>query len=513
VKTPTVKTHALKTHALKTHALKTLLRPLCAGALALASLASGCTPRPELPAAAWQDPDLGKGFNRNGKPPFLFGAATASHQVEGGPKSGGLVNDWSQWEEQRPEMVHAADKSANGPDSWENFSTDVQLLRRLGANGYRLSVEWSRLQPARGAPLDAAAVARYRAWMQQLRAAGIEPMVTLHHFTLPRWVMSEFNGWEDETGRTRAAFTAFSEQVAAALGAEVDLWVTINEPNVYAVNSYINGIWPPGKRDNTIAARVLANLLEAHAASAAAIKRGDTRDANGDGAAARVGFAHHMRIFQAATGSTLDGTIASLTDDFINESVLEANRTGVIRIDVPPSVSIRRPVEGLKGSYDFVGLNYYTRDFVRADLSDPALSLQFVPMGRPRNDLGWDLYPEGLYESLMRISKEKLPDGTPMPIYVTENGMADADGMERPEVLRQHLAYMQKAIDDGADVRGYMHWTLMDNFEWAEGYDTRSRFGLFRTDFASPERTRTPTPAVETFRQVARNLGLTPLDG
>ncbi len=188
-------------------------------------------------------------------------------------------------------------------------------------------------------------------------------------------------------------------------------------------------------------------------------------------------------------------------------SVSAVARTGRIRLGVPGAITIDREVAGLKGSFDFIGLNYYTRDHVRADLGDPSFSQQYVPSDRSRNDLGWDVYPEGLYLLLMRLDQEGLP------IYITENGMADEDGQDRPRVLRAHLAAMQKAIDAGVDVRGYLHWSLMDNFEWAKGYDPRSRFGLFRVDFGSPQRTRTPTPAVGTFQDVARNAGLTPEEG
>lgn len=457
----------------------------------------GCDSRPTLSEARINDPELGKKL----PPGFLFGAATASHQVEGGND-----NDWTEWEKGRfddgTSHIRHADQSGASADSWNRFDTDVALLKRLGANTYRLSLEWSRIEPQKGA-FDEAAIAKYRGWMQILRAEGITPMVTIHHFTLPRWV-SDAGGWESE--ETIGHFVAYAQHVTAALGGEVDFWVTLNEPNVYAVQGYILGSWPPGKVDQVAAARALANQLHAHGKAVTAMRAVDTIDADGDGHATRIGIAHHVRLFQASTGATMDGAIAALTDDFFNESVVASVRSGRVRLSVPGTVSIDEPSPDLKGSLDWLGINYYTRDHVRADLGDPSLSKQYVPADLPKNDLGWELYPEGLFLVLQRFASEGLP------LYVTENGMADntENGEQRPRMLRAHLAAMELAVERGVDVRGYLHWSLMDNFEWAEGFEPR--FGLFRVDFASPEKTRTPTAAVKTFQDVARNLGLKPAE-
>jgi beta-glucosidase len=249
-------------------------------------------------------------------------------------------------------------------------------------------------------------------------------------------------------------------------------------------------------------ATALSHLIEAHARAAGQLRARDTTDADGDGHATRVGLAHHVRVFQPATGSTADITAAGLTDAFFNESVPHALRTGRIRLSVPAQVSIDREVPGLKGSFDYLGLNYYTRDFVRQDFTEASLSNQYVPDGRPVNDLGWDLYPEGLFLFLKRYRDMGAP------LLVTENGMADAAGTRRPDYLRAHVYAVEQAVKEGVDVRGYFHWSLMDNFEWAEGFTPR--FGLFHVDFALADKPRTPTPAVETFQDVARNLGLTP---
>jgi beta-glucosidase len=414
---------------------------------------------------------------------------------------GGNDNDWSAWEQGafpdgQPHIKHG-EVSGAACESWDRFDEDLRLLKRLGANAYRFSVEWSRLEPARGVFREEVAE-RYRAWCRKLREAGLEPMVTLHHFTLPRWV-SEAGGWERD--ETLDHFEAFAGRVVKRLGAEVDLWCTVNEPNVQAAFGYLKGTWPPGKQSQRDFAFVLSRLIEAHARAARQIRLHDTVDADGDGKPAKVGIAHHVRVFKPERGR-LDRFIAAYTDDFFNGTVLEAVETGRIRMWLPGAVDIDRRVADLKGSFDYLGLNYYSRDHVRADLKDPSLSRMYVPDASPKNDLGWELYPEGLYLLLKRYAKLGLP------IYITENGIADASGEKRAEFLRSHLYAVQRAVKEGVDVRGYFHWSLLDNFEWAEGFEPR--FGLYRVDFGSPEKTRSETAGVRVFQQAAREIGLSP---
>lgn len=429
---------------------------------------------------------------------FLWGAATAAHQVEGGNH-----NDWTLWEEDaypdgRP---HIADRTVSGAacDSWNRFDRDLALLTELGANAYRFGVEWSRIEPTPGR-FDDAAIDRYRGWLRQLREAGITPMVTLHHFTLPVWLSDHRlpgpQGFERDGALD--AFERYVRYVGARLGDQVDVWCTLNEPNVFTAHGFLKGIWPPGVVDQKRSTRVLAAMMEAHARATLALREVDTVDADGDGHATRIGIAHHVRVFQPATGSFFDAAIAALLDDYFNEALVRMNRTGRILLTIPGTIGIDREVPGLKGSFDWLGLNYYSRDHVRADFKDPALSRLYTPDERPKSDLGWDLYPEGLYLLLRRFAAEKLP------LYITENGMADNAGGRRPGFLRAHLAALAAALRDGADVRGYFHWSLLDNFEWAEGYEPR--FGLYRVDFQSAEKTRTATPAVAVFQEVARSL-------
>ncbi|HRI63614.1 MAG TPA: family 1 glycosylhydrolase [Polyangium sp.] len=431
---------------------------------------------------------------------FLLGTATASHQIEGG-----LDNDWTDWERgfHADGTPHIKDRTVSGSacDSWNRFDEDLALMRHLGANAYRFSVEWSRLEPAEGQWNDEAAE-RYLSWARKLRDAGIEPLVTLHHFTLPRWVATQ-GGWMND--RTIDLLSAFTERVARKLGNAVDSWCTINEPNVLMTLSYLKGVFPPGLKDQRLCAQGLARLLRAHGRMAEIIREYDTVDADGDGFATRIGLAHHVRIFQPASRRPFDRIIAGFMDRFFNQAIIDAPVQGRITLSIPGAVDIDVEVPNLKGSMDWLGINYYGRDHVRSDFSDPSLSEQYVPAERPVSDLGWDIWPEGMYQVLKRYSALGLP------IYVTENGIADHRGEKRPGFLRAHFDALVRAAREGVDVRGYFHWSLLDNFEWAEGHEPR--FGLYRVAYDTAEKRREPTPAVEAFRQIARGLGLKPTDG
>lgn len=447
-----------------------------------------CAPRPGLDK---QDPPLdtlGKGLPKG----FLLGTATASHQIEGGNS-----NDWTDWEastypDGRPH-IHENDQSGLATDAWNRFDQDLAAMQSLGANTYRFSVEWSRLEPTKGA-WNAAAMARYREWALRLRAAGIEPMVTIHHFTLPKWVAAQ-GGFENAA--TQDDLAAFARRLAGELGDLVDIWCPINEINVYAAEGYLLGLWPPGRKDDTPAQmRVMLALLQTHAKMAAALREVDVVDADGDGKATVITHAHHVRVFQPASHSALDTAIAALTDDVMNEAIPRAFKTGRVQLSVPGTIDIDEEVDGLAGSIDALGINYYTRDMVRADLGSASLShLYFRPL-RPKNDLGWDLYPDGLYLFLTRFAAYGWP------LYVTENGTPDNEDDFRVSFLKQHVAAVERAIRDGADVRGYYYWSLTDNFEWAEGFEPR--FGLFNVDYATFA--RKPTSAVETFKVIKQNI-------
>jgi beta-glucosidase len=411
-------------------------------------------------------------------PGFLLGTATSSHQIEGGTDG----NDWAEFERQ-PGRVARGERSGRAVDHWNRVAEDVALMRALGANAYRFSIEWSRVEPEEGR-WDEAAWSHYADEVRRLRAAGIVPMVTLLHFTLPRWLQG---------GATAAAFPErfgrFAGEAARRLGAEVDLWCTINEPNVQMYLGWVEGVWPPGRRSPTEAVQAFASLLRAHAAAAAAVRRHD--------AAAQVGVVSHLVLFDPASRASLPDWIAAReADRAFNWAFTDSIAAGRMRLSAAGMPKLDEPLPGLLGSSDFIGLNYYRREMVR--FAPRAVGLVEVRPGPgERNDLGWEIHPAGLLR-LLREAHQRYP----LPLYVTENGIPDAAGTRRGSYLRAHLRAVERAVGEGVPVRGYFHWSLLDNFEWAEGF--APRFGLYRVDYATME--RTPAGGAEEFRETARRL-------
>jgi beta-glucosidase len=489
-----------------------ILAALAGAALALA----GCEFKKSYDQRAIDEHRMLDGLTKDG---FLFGAATAGYQVEGGLDG---LSDWGEFGTRRHPILptdtthpKAGKPTVRGgagaglaADSWNKWPDDVAALERLGANAYRFGVEWARLEPVEGQWADPAVWDNYRALLAALKARGITPMLTVYHFTLPLWLRHRNDGDPTRGGWEYSGAPALAERFAAKLAQEfgeyVDLWVTVNEPNVMTTFGYLTGVWPPGYRDGRRMVDALTNLMRAHAKMAAALKANDRVDLDGDGRTALTGIAHHVRFFEPASWGVLDGVVGGLSDGYFNDTVLRANEDGLLHAFIPPGIDDHTPIDGMKGSYDFLGLNYYGRDYVRADLGDPSLSRQYVPADRPKSSLGWDLYPEGFERILVRMGAWGLP------IYVTENGTSDFTGTDRSRFLRSHLYALDQARARGVDIRGYLHWSLVDNFEWAEGYD--APFGLFGVDWNDPTRARVPTCSVNTFQQAARNLGLTPGD-
>jgi beta-glucosidase len=398
---------------------------------------------------------------------FLWGTATAAHQVEGGNTN----NQWWAWEQQ-PGRIWHDDRSGDACGWWQGAEADFDRMAALGLNAHRLSVEWSRIEPADGV-WDVCAIKRYREMLEGLKRRGITPMVTLHHFTDPLW-LAERGGWLSP--ETPARFARFAAHVVSELGDLCQLWCTINEPIVYATFGYLLGVWPPG-HSLPSALTVGAALLRGHAAAATVIHNADPRH--------RVGIVHRIQLFDPASPGNRDVSVTAFYDYLFNGAVLRALRTG--RIPPPLDRGIRE-VPGLRGSCDFIGVNYYTRELIAFDPRsiDPPLARR-LPAPGPWSDIGRDgkpfgsLYPQGMERALRRVARLGLP------IYVTETGIPDADDDQRPAFLLSHLGAIHSAIEAGADVRGVFLWSMVDNFEWAEGWGLQ--FGLYGCDQHTGERT------------------------
>ena len=419
--------------------------------------------------------------------PVLWGAATSAHQIEGGNER----NDWWEWEA-TPGRIRGGARSGSACLGWDRYEEDLDLVEGLGLNAYRFSLEWSRIEPEPGR-YDEAAIAHYRAVLEGCRARGITPMVTLHHFTNPRW-FAALGGWESRANLPH--FERFARLAGERYGDLADWWITVNEPEVYGFYAYASGTFPPGVTDRGRALQVIANLLEAHALAARALRESDRVDADGDGHATRIGASKHwVLLVPKRAWWPLDRLAASAQHEVFNAAVARALAGGPIDLRIPGTKPARRGADVMRGSSDFIGLNYYTRWLVTLFGKDP----RSARPGSARSDLGWEVFPEGLERALVDVSRLGLP------IVVTENGIADASDDLRPEFLRRSLAALDRARASGVDVRGYFHWSLYDNFEWADGHD--GRFGLYQVDFDNPAAPRVRRASADVLREeVSRRL-------
>jgi len=307
-------------------------------------------------------------------------------------------------------------------------------------------------------------------------------MVTLHHFTNPTWI-ADAGGWE--APETAERFAAYAERVTDELGQLARFWVTINEPTVIAYQGYVRGEWPPGKRNLGAAARALVTLLRGHWLAYERIKMRHPDF--------QLGLAHHLRVFDPARPlAPQDRLVAAAFNRVFNETILQSLRLGRLVFPLTRAGRARGPAP----SQDFFGLNYYTRELVKFNRRYGAelFGERVLPIGAPRSDLNWQLYPEGLHRVLRSLEQER------MPVFVTENGIADRTDGQRPEFLVTHIAAMLRAIDAGVPVRGYFHWTGFDNFEWAEGYS--AKFGLIACDPVTQE--RRVRPSARLYAEICR---------
>lgn len=376
---------------------------------------------------------------------FLWGAATSAHQVEGN----NVHNDWWDWEKSTPDI----EESDLAGDHYRRFREDFALAKALGHNAHRLSIEWSRIEPREGT-WNKAAIQHYREVLQELRRLGLKTFVTLHHFTNPLW-LAQKGGWTNS--RTPELFARYADYVAQHLGDLVDFWLTINEPMVYATECYWRAKWPPQKRSIADLLRVIGNMARAHRLAYRVLHR-VTADAP-------VSFAKHLIAYLPANRGQLDDQIVvRFMDWWFNQRFF----------------SLIGP------TFDFIGVNYYFCSKLRVHLFP--LSLQTIPWPGPKSDLNWPLIPEGLTHVLLRMKRYKKP------IYITENGLADAADSRRADFIRSHLRAVEKAQAQGADVRGYLHWSLLDNFEWADGF--KPRFGLIEIDYKTMARKVRPSAYV-----------------
>lgn len=393
---------------------------------------------------------------------FLWGAATSAHQVEGDTH-----NQWSVWELENAKTLAAKasfdygdldswsdiEREAKDPntyvsgkstDHYNRYKDDFDLLEKMNMNSYRFSVEWSRIEPREGA-WNIEAIEHYKKYVAELRRRKIEPVMTLFHFTLPVW-FTALGGFEKRANVKY--FVRFAEKIVSELGRDVKYVITINEPEIYVSESYLVGNWPPAMASKIAAHSVLTNLARAHNQAAVAI--------HGLGRGYKVSIAKNSSYVYAGDDAVLSRKYADFMQYVRNDYFL------------------RKVVKNC----DFLGVNYY--------FSDRAYGYRIHNPNEKVSDLGWDLSPAN-----MQFALERLYEKYKLPIIITENGLADAKDENRQWWLTQTLIAMQKALDNGVDLQGYLHWSLLDNFEWDKGI--WPRFGLASVDYTTLERKLRPS--------------------
>ena len=411
---------------------------------------------------------------------FLWGTATAAHQVEGLNQN----DTWSAWEQEEGHIADGSDASL-ACDWWGGrWREDFDRAQATYQNAHRLSIAWSRIQPAPDR-WDEDALDRYREMLVGLKDRKITPMVTLHHFSEPLWV-AELGGWENED--IVNLFAAFVRKAVDALSPYCDLWVTINEPDVFVLSAYLQGLFPPGKKDLSLALLAMRHMIQAHAMAYAVIHEIQPQ--------AQVGVAFHYRKFSPATWQPLDRWAANLYHTLFNDLFPRTLKDGVFN-----AVFKRDRIPEAVGTQDFVGLNYYSSNTVRFDLLKPELLFGQLgyPAGAPMSESGFIAsLPGGMMDAVRWGGQFGLP------IYITENGVEDSQDTFRPRYLIEHLHALWRVMNDNHPVKGYFHWSLVDNFEWERGWT--QRFGLWGLDPVTQIRTR--RPSVDLYAEICRENGV-----
>ncbi len=420
---------------------------------------------------------------------FVWGASTSAYQIEGAfDEDGRGPSIWDTFARQPGATVHG-DTGDVACDHYHRWRDDVALMRELGLTGYRLSVSWPRLQPDGRGDLNPSAVAYYRSLLEALAASRIRPQVTLYHWELPQ-PLEDAGGWPSRDVASR--FADFAGLAVGALGDLASDWITINEPWCQAFLGYESGKHAPGRRSLRDAVAASHHLLLAHGLGAAAVRA--------ESPGARVGIANILTDVVAASSDPDDVAAAARYDANSNLLFLDPALRGggypdaVREVYEPLGLSewVQPGDQSVIGApIDFLGVNHYHRVIVRADPGDVHLGATGTPAEPATTSLGWTVAPDALLTVLRRVAREYPP----VPLYITENGASYADYVdpagevrdpERTAYLEGYLSAAADAIEAGVDLRGYYHWSLLDNFEWGEGY--RSRFGLVYVDYATQRR-------------------------
>jgi beta-glucosidase len=333
------------------------------------------------------------------------------------------------------------------------------------------------------------ALSHYKKELGELRKYGIIPMITLHHFTSPIW-FAKMGGWANSESPIK--FLNFVKFINQQIGNEVKQWITFNEPMVMIGGGYVTGVFPPGIKNWNKTIPPLRNILIAHSLAYRELHKNKK---------ALVGIAHHMRIMDPYNKlNPIEFYMAKKLSLAFNWTFLNALHDGKISLSIPTKIEYQEELPQLKGTQDFIGINYYTRDLIKYTPLKNEPITTVANKKTPKSDLNWEIYPQGFYTILKTVSKKFKTT----PIFITENGIADHADSLRTNFLKTHLEKVYRAISEGVNIQGYCHWTLVDNFEWAEGFTPR--FGLYEVDYNTL--TRTPRASALYYKKVIFQNGI-----
>ena len=380
---------------------------------------------------------------------FFWGAATSAYQAEGN----NVNSDWWEWEK----SAGLQETSGQACRHYELYKCDFDLAKSLNHNAHRLSIEWSRIQPQED-KFSQEETKHYRSVILSLRERNIEPIVTLHHFTNPVW-FANLGGWQNN--KAQEYFLRYVEYIVGALCDKVNYWITINEPLVFAYHSYLLGIWPPQEKSFLKTSKVIKNFTLAHIKAYRLIHNIYKKK---NLSPALVSIAQNLQAFVACSPTIRNKLAVRLRHRLFNFGFIEK----LLRYK----------------TLDFIGINYYNRSLVDVQGWRPRnLALDICKKNHhplKKNTLGWDIYPEGLYNLLLELKRYNLP------IFILENGICAEDDALRWDFIYEHLNYLHRAMEDGVRVLGYIYWSLIDNFEWDKGFT--ARFGLIEVDYQTYKR-------------------------
>ncbi len=377
---------------------------------------------------------------------FLWGTSTSAYQIEGGIEN----CDWSN--------ISPAGAAC---DHYHRYQEDFDLVKELNQNVHRFSIEWSRIEPRKG-EFDQKEILHYRRVLEVLKSRGIKTMITLHYFTTPLWLV-EIGGWSNP--KVVFYFSCFTTRMSNEYQDLADFWITINEPLIYAaMTSYLQDKWQIQKKHPILFLKVIRNQIAAHRKTYKLFHRSKN--------IVQVGIAKNNCYFEPYQNKLINQILTFFSNYFWNEYFLNQ----------------------IRNHQDFIGLNYYFHN--RVNVHRTSLNNWFNQNeNKIVSDMGWEIYPKGIYHVLKKLKKYQRP------IYITENGIADARDILRKDFIKNHLFWIHKAIEEGIDIRGYLHWSLIDNFEWNK--KIRPRFGLIEIDYNKGLK-RIPRPSAKFYAKICR---------